>query len=198
MTRAAPQQKYQVRFDVGLAGFQTLAATADVIVLADALPAIDLASAVPTSLHAHQVIIANLANSARVAEWVLARQAEKGDRFAIAVIAVGERRTDGGSRFAVEDLLVAGAVIDALAVRGIDHCSPEAAAAAAGFVGLRQAVRHLVTASETAQELSRSGRQAEVRAAVPAAVSIPAGASMTDVPASSPGISRLREFTFPA
>ncbi|TFD28285.1 hypothetical protein E3T49_11985 [Cryobacterium cryoconiti] len=183
---------------MGLAGFQALAATADVIVLADGLPATDLASAVSTSVDAHQVIAANLANSASVAEWVLARQAEKGDRFAVAVIAVGEQRADGSSRFAVEDLLVAGAVIDALAVRGIDHCSPEAAAAAAGFAGLRQAVRHLVTASETAQELSRCGRQAEVRAAVPAAVSTPAGASMTDVPASSPGISRLREFAFPA
>ena len=194
MINAAPQQKYQVRFDVGLAGFRALAAAADVVILADALPAADPASSVPTSLHGHQVIAANLADSASVAEWVLARQAEKGDRFAVAVIAVGERRADGSSRFAVEDQLAAGAVIDALAARGIDHCSPEAAAAAAGFVGLKQAVRHLVTASETAQALAQAGRQAEVAAAVPA----PVGATVTDVPAPSPGISRLREFAFPA
>ncbi|WP_166785699.1 MULTISPECIES: 2-phosphosulfolactate phosphatase [Cryobacterium] len=194
MNNAAPQQKYQVRFDVGLAGFQALAAPADVVILADALPATDAGPLVSTSLHAHQVIAANLSNSASVAEWVLERQAEKGDRFAVAVIAVGERRADGSSRFAMEDLLVAGAVIDALAARGIDHCSPEAAAAAASFAGLKQAVRHLVTASETAQALAKAGRQDEVQAAV----RTPVAASVTDVPAPSPGISRLREFAFPA
>ena len=99
---------------------------------------------------------------------VLARQTEKGDRFSVAVIAVGERRGDESIRFAMEDLLVAGAVIDALADRGIDHCSPEAAAAAASFVGLKRAVKHLVKASETGQALAAADRADAVLAALAA------------------------------
>ena len=202
MTGAAPQQKYQVRFDVGLAGFRALADAADVVILADALPSAGSAPGLPTALRDHQVVAASLADRENVADWVLARQAEKGDRFSVAVIAVGERRHGGGARFAVEDFLAAGAVIDALAARGIDHCSPEAAAAAAGFAGLQQAVRHLVTASETAQALVAAGRAAEVQAAVrldtPATPAPATQARATDASTPSPGIPRLREFAFPA
>jgi 2-phosphosulfolactate phosphatase len=176
---AEPQIKYQVRFDWGVAGFQALAADADVIVLADALPTVDTRNALPTSIAAHTVIVAGLETSALVADWALARQTEKGDRFSVAVIAVGESRPDGTIRFAMEDLLVAGAVIDALAERGIDHCSPEAAAAAASFVGLRRAVKHLVKASETGRALA---------AAALAAVPAPGSASVTVV----------TDFVFPA
>jgi len=193
---AEPQQKYQVRFDVGLVGFQALAGQADVVILADALPPTGYAQGIPTPLAAHLVIPADLGSAERVAEWVLSRQAEKGDRFAVAVIAVGERRNDGTARFAVEDFLVAGAVIDALASLGIDHVSPEAASAAASFTGLRQATRHLVTASETALALVADGRQAEVTAAVAAQAVHGAGPTAADrEPA---GIALLREFTFPA
>jgi 2-phosphosulfolactate phosphatase len=157
---AQPQTKYQVRFDWGVAGFQALAADADVIVLADALPSVDAARGLPTSVSSHTVIVADLSTSALVADWALARQAEKGERFSVAVVAVGECRADGTIRFAMEDQLVAGAVIDALAERGIDHCSPEAAAAAASFVGLRRAVQHLVKASETGQALAEAGESA--------------------------------------
>ena len=162
MSDAQPQSKYQVRFDWGLAGFQALAADADVIVLADELPALDAALGFPTSVAKHTVIVANLATSTLVADWALARQTEKGDRFSVAVVAVGERRADGSIRFAMEDQLAAGAVIDALAERGIDHCSPEAAAAAASYVGLKRAVKHLVTASETGQ--ARAGAVGDVTA----------------------------------
>ncbi|MGO7984151.1 hypothetical protein ACC691_40650, partial [Rhizobium johnstonii] len=79
-----------------------------------------------------------------------------GRRAFIAVIAAGAR--DGlDTRFCVEDLLGAGAVIDALASVGIDYSSPEAAAACAAFTGLRGAVTHLATASATAQELALAG-----------------------------------------
>ena len=67
-------------------------------------------------------------------------------------MAAGATRADGGERFAVEDLLAAGAVIDALAEVGIDHNSPEAAAAAAAYTGLRRATRHLLSASASARE----------------------------------------------
>ena len=165
MNDAQPQQKYQVRFDWGLAGFQALAEQADVVILADALPPTDAAHGYLTPLTAHRVIASGLNNRTAVAEWVLARQTEKADRFSVAVIAVGERRPDGTHRSAVEDLLAAGAVIDALSTVGIDHCSPEAAAASAAFVGLQRGLRHLTGASETGQALASAGRQDEVAAA---------------------------------
>ena len=178
MSDAQPQIKYQVRFDWGLAGFQALAADADVIVLADALPAVDAARGLPTTLAAHTVIVADLSSSGPVADWALARQAEKGDRFSVAVVAVGESRGDGSIRFAMEDQLVAGAVIDALAALGIDHCSPEAAAAAASYVGLKRAVKHLVKASETGQALAAAGQS--VAAAGVAAAGVDAVTVVTD------------------
>ncbi|WP_241984893.1 2-phosphosulfolactate phosphatase [Cryobacterium adonitolivorans] len=184
MSDAEPQIKYQVRFDWGVAGFQALAAEADVVVLADALPAVDATRGFPTALGAHTVIVADLATSTLVADWALARQAEKGDCFSVAVVAVGERRADGTIRFAMEDLLVAGAVIDALAERGIDHCSPEAAAAAASYVGLKRAVKHLVTASETGQALGDDGRAAAVVAAL--------------APATDGAVAVVTDFTFAA
>ena len=181
MSDAQPQGKYQVRFDWGIAGFQALAAEADVIVLADALPTVAAARALPTPVAAHTVIVADLDSSGQVADWALARQTEKGDRFSVAVVAVGESRADGTIRFAMEDLLVAGAVIDALAERGIDHCSPEAAAAAASFVGLKRAVKHLVKASETGQALAGAGMPTAVAPA-------PAG----------PAVTVVTDFVFPA
>ncbi|WP_022883306.1 2-phosphosulfolactate phosphatase [Glaciibacter superstes] len=171
MNDTQPQQFYQVRFDWALPGFQALAAQSDVVVIADALPAPSVPSRpesarpAPTPLGAHRVITASLNNRTAVAEWVLGRQGEKSDRFSVAVIAAGDVRPDGTSRFAVEDLLLAGAVIDALSTLGIDHCSPEAAAASASFVGLRQARKHLLLASESGQALAASGRRDEVHAA---------------------------------
>jgi 2-phosphosulfolactate phosphatase len=151
MTSPHDQSQYQVRFDWGLEGARTVASDADVVVLVDVLSA----PSAPTlpDLHA-AVIVGGFGNRTAVAEWVLARQAEKGDRFAVAVIASGAQRDDGTLRFAVEDLLCAGAIVDALAAVGIDYCSPEAAAACAAFTGLRGAVGHLVSASASGKELS--------------------------------------------
>ncbi|MEA9998189.1 hypothetical protein QN367_03675 [Cryobacterium sp. RTS3] len=193
MSESLPQQKYQVRFDVGLAGFQALAEDADVIILADALPTVgDTAPATPFG--EHLVIVADLGNPARVAQWVLAQQTEKADRFSVAVVAVGERRRDGSPRPAVEDFLLAGEVIDELSRLGIDHCSPEAAAPSAGFLGLHRALRHLVSASETAVALRAAGRAEEIRAAVDLARPHP----LADAAQQSAEIRRVREFQFPA
>ncbi len=68
-------------------------------------------------------------------------------------------------RFAVEDQLGAGAIVDALAALGIDHSSPEAAAACEAFRGLRGAARHLLTASGSGQELLERDARDEVLAA---------------------------------
>ena len=184
MIDSTPQQKYQVRFDWGQGGFRALAEAADVLIIADALPSLSAhnpaahipaaqlppstanvtanatADATPT-----RVIAASLANRRAVAEWVLARQTEKGGRFSVAIIAAGDTRADGSFKPNVEDLLAAGAVIDALTDLGIDHCSPDAAAAAAAFVGLKQALKHLVSASQSGQELLAADRADDVKAA---------------------------------
>jgi 2-phosphosulfolactate phosphatase len=136
---AASQSSYQVRFDWGVTGRDAVAAEADAVVWVDELGGADEAR--------------TLAEAESVADWALAEQERLGGRFRIAVVAAGATHADGSLRFAVEDLLAAGAIIEAIAARGIDHQSPEAAAAAAAYVGLRNATRHLVSASVSAREL---------------------------------------------
>jgi 2-phosphosulfolactate phosphatase len=163
------QAQYQVRFDWGITGAEDVATDADVIVMVDVLTfttALDteLAAGRPVSAegslvasglvgHPAQVVGACLRNRTAVASWVLDRQAEKGDRFRVAIIAAGSARAEGPVRFAVEDLLAAGAIVDALAEVGIDYCSPEAAVASAAFTTLRRATGHLISASGSGQEL---------------------------------------------
>ncbi|NLP84419.1 phosphosulfolactate phosphohydrolase [Microbacterium sp. CFH 90308] len=186
------QHRYQVRFEWGAAGLARLAA-ADVVVVVDVLRfsttvamAVARGESVPLDDAAHAVslngaavaaaaeasgsvvLLGCLRNAGAVAGAVLAEQQRRGERTSIAVIAAGELAgRDPGSplRFAVEDQLGAGAIIDALGAFGIDHTSPEAAAACESFRGLRGAVRHLLTASGSGQELVTLGRRDEVLAA---------------------------------
>jgi 2-phosphosulfolactate phosphatase len=114
------------------------------------------------------VLLGGLRNAAAVARAILAEQERRAARTSIAVIAAGEatsRETGAPVRFAVEDLLGAGAVIDALAEVGIDHSSPEAAVAGEGFRSLRGAAKHLLTASGSGRELEAAGKRDEVLAA---------------------------------
>lgn len=152
------QAKYQVRFDWGIEGAAAVAADADVVVWVDALaePAATPAAA-PDLPGTGAVVRAGLTNPSAVAQWILDEQVRLGRRAMVAVVAAGGSTAAGGLRFAVEDLLAAGALVDALAVRGIDYSSPEAAAACAAFTGLRRAVAHLLTASVSAQELVAAG-----------------------------------------
>jgi len=113
------------------------------------------------------VLVGCLRNASAVAEAVVAEQVRRAERTSIAVIAAGELPGDADAdhashaatqsrtamRFAVEDLLGAGAIIDALSTLGLDHTSPEAAVAGEAFRGLRRATRHLLTASGSGQEL---------------------------------------------
>ncbi len=138
------QRKYQVRLDWGASGASDVGVDADVVVLVDVLSHEGGAVVRATSA---TVIAGDLRNRTAVANWVLARQEEKGDRLVVAIIAAGSPRVDGTLRFAVEDFLAAGSIVDALAFAGIDYCSPEAAAASAAFVALRPAVGHVLTAS---------------------------------------------------
>ena len=124
------------------------------------------------------MLLGSLRNASAVAAAALAEQSRRGRRTSIAVIACGERvsaEPDAEVRVAVEDLLGAGAVIDALGALGVDHTAPEAAAACESFRGLRGAVRHLLTASGSGQQLIERGARGEVLSAstVDASASVP-------------------------
>jgi 2-phosphosulfolactate phosphatase len=159
------QEQYQVRFDWGAGGALAIGADADVVVLVDVLGE-TTATADLLDGTTGVVVAGSLRNSAAVARWALERQADKGDRFTVAIVAMGETRSDGATRFALEDLLGAGAIIDALATVGIDYCSPEAAAASAAFTGLRNATGHLIGASTSGRLTTAGGNRAAVDIAI--------------------------------
>jgi 2-phosphosulfolactate phosphatase len=86
---------------------------------------------------------------------------------AIGVIAAGERWPDGSLRPAIEDLLGAGAIIHHLAL----PCSPEAEVARGAFRSAGEALRRLVHASLSGQELIGHGFEADVELATDLEVS---------------------------
>lgn len=106
------------------------------------------------------VIAAAFRNRAAVARWIarLAEGTVPADRAAtIAVIAAGERWSDGSLRLAVEDLWGAGAVIAALSELGIGDQSPEAWAAEAAFRGVEETLAIELTDCASGQELAAKG-----------------------------------------
>ncbi|CAH0234703.1 2-phosphosulfolactate phosphatase [Microbacterium sp. Bi128] len=182
---ALAQANYQVRLDWGEAGLRRLAPAHVVVVVqtlglsARAIAAAEddrtLAASssdaerialVAERAGAH-VVVAGVRNAAAVAAHVLDVQRDRGERTSIAVIAAGDAddAPESGVRFAVEDLLGAGAVVTALGDLGIDHASPDAAVAGEGFRALRSAVRHLLTASGTGRVLADAGARDLVLAA---------------------------------
>ncbi|WIA99963.1 hypothetical protein [Curtobacterium sp. MCBA15_012] len=168
---------------MGVAGAERVAADAHLVVWVDVLPERRGTSAADRDRDARaaaarvpvgpEVVLGHLGNARAVAERVTGLQAERGDRCVVAVVAAGRTAgphpdaaeaagepadTAAAPDPAVEDLLAAGAVVDALVAVGIDHTAPEAAAACAAcaaYTGLRQAVRHLVSAAEGASGLDR-------------------------------------------
>jgi 2-phosphosulfolactate phosphatase len=196
------QSTYQVRLEWGESGLARLA-PADIVVVVDVLRfsttvirTLENAEAYPMDAAAFAVsingaplaraaadrgalvLLGGLRNASAVASAVLAEQERRGARTSVAVIAAGERtRRDAGAtvRFAVEDQLGAGAIVDALGGLGIDHTSPDAAVASEAFRALRRACTHLLTASASGLELVEQGRRDEVvaAAAVDAASVVP-------------------------
>ena len=160
-TSSLGQGDYQVRFDWAAAGAHEIGASADVIVWVDVLDA-----RLPDADIRGLIVAGSLRNRRAVARWALQRQGDAGDRFTIALVAAGDTRADGSTRFALEDLLAAGAIIDALADVGIDYCSPEAAAASAAFTGLRNATGHLIGSSVSGRMLAEAGRRADIDHAI--------------------------------
>ena len=155
------QSKYQVRFDWGRRGAERIAEGVHVLVWVDVLP--DGASSVPhstivgTAPHGAAVLAAGLVDAAATARWILGEQQRLGERAFIAIVAAG----DAHAGFSADDLLGAGAIVDALAALGIDDTSPEAAVAASAFGGLRRAVRHLTSASASGRTALAGGMSAE-------------------------------------
>jgi 2-phosphosulfolactate phosphatase len=196
------QSSYQVRFEWGAEGLARLAPS-DVVVIVDVLrfsttvvTALEVgdewamdAAAHATSINGAAVaraasktravvMLGALRNAAAVARGVLAMQVQRAARTSVAVIACGELSSSepgAGLRFAVEDLLGAGAIVAALTDLGIDHSSPEAAAAAESFRALRGATRHLIAASGSGRELVERDARDEllVAAAVDASSVVP-------------------------
>jgi len=168
--QATYQAKYQVRFDHGVAGARRIAPGAHVVVVADALDGHGTLSSTDVLARVAEladdgadVVLAasgsgsgSGSDSEAIARLVLERQAARGDRAVVAVVAAGAvDLVDGGEHFrpAVEDQLVAGSVVDALAAAGVDSSSPEAALVCAATVSLRGAVSHLTRASSSAVQL---------------------------------------------
>jgi 2-phosphosulfolactate phosphatase len=155
VSTAHGQGTYQVRFDWGEIGASAIAPGAHVVVWVDQLR-VDQVRVDRLRVEGVELLVATLETASDVATLALRRQTELGGRFVIAVVAAGAPRADGSLRFAVEDLLAAGAVIEGLAAVGIDHQSPEAAAAASAFTGLKNATRHLISASASSREARES------------------------------------------
>lgn len=187
------QDTYQVRMEWGTTGLARLA-PADVVVVVDVLrfssvvsersaagEELALADLAPRSLngaavaafaanqdHAPVVLIGSLRNASAIADAIVDLQNQRGARTSVAVIAAGEltsRDLDAHVRFAVEDQLGAGAIIDALSTRGLDHTSPEAAVAGEAYRALAGAVRHLLGASGSGRELIMRDERAVTAAA---------------------------------
>jgi hypothetical protein len=165
---AHAQAKYQIRFDWAADGAAAVASDADIVIWVDVLPPATAPGAAPAAAPTldalpplsddASVILGGLTTASAVAAWVLAEQVRLGRRAMVSIVAAGGTTTSGAVRFAVEDQLAAGAIVDALAGVGIDYSSPEAAAACAAFTGLRGAVAHLLTASASGQEHVAAGR----------------------------------------
>ncbi|HKS24702.1 MAG TPA: 2-phosphosulfolactate phosphatase, partial [Thermoanaerobaculia bacterium] len=94
----------------------------------------------------------SLRNASAVARWLASWQG------AVVVIPAGERWPDGTIRFAVEDWLGAGAVIDALA----GPRTSEAELAASAFAAARERLAEILAGSLSGQELLARGFAADV------------------------------------
>jgi 2-phosphosulfolactate phosphatase len=113
------------------------------------------------------VVAASLRNAAAVGAWLHARGYGTPD-LPVSVIPSGERWRDGSLRPAIEDLLGAGAVLAALSGYAPSGSpSPEATVARSLFEGLNaDAVKQLVRASASGEELSEGGFGEDVEVAV--------------------------------
>ncbi|MEZ5214334.1 MAG: 2-phosphosulfolactate phosphatase [Microbacterium sp.] len=199
------QSRYQVRFEWAVDGLARLA-DSEVVVVVDVLrfsstvvARLDAGETVPLDAAAHAVslngaavahaaaaldhaplvVLGSLRNAAAVAAAALAEQHRRGARTSIAVIAAGElvSGADGAPlRVAVEDLLGAGAVIDALSTLGVDHTTRECGGPPASLPRPPRRRPPSAHRERIGQQLIERGLRDEVLAAseVDASASVPA------------------------
>jgi 2-phosphosulfolactate phosphatase len=103
-----------------------------------------------------------LAGCLRNARAVAARAAALAEGAPVAVIPAGERWPDGSLRPSIEDLIGAGAVIDALGL----PCSPEAVIAREIFCSVRSRLGELLRGCVSAHELINRGYAQDVEVAI--------------------------------
>ncbi|MGO4145174.1 2-phosphosulfolactate phosphatase [Paenarthrobacter sp. YAF11_1] len=103
---------------------------------------------------ARQVVAVSLRNAAATADWVHATLPAEA---VIAVIAAGERWTDGALRPALEDQLGGGAFIAGLAAAGRRSFSPEAESAAAAFDAAEPRLAAVLRGCSSGRELVDAG-----------------------------------------
>lgn len=103
---------------------------------------------------ARQVVAVCLRNAAATADWV---HANLPDDAVIAVIAAGEKWTNGSLRPALEDELGAGAFIAGLAGSGRGNFSPEAGSAAAAFDAAEPKLASVLRGCSSGRELIDGG-----------------------------------------
>lgn len=106
------------------------------------------------------VLGASLRNRSAVARWLAGHEGD-----AVAVVAAGERWSDGSLRPAVEDLWGAGAVIAALVDLGALDLSPEARVAEQAFRAVEPRLTEELIACASGRELVDQGCAADVAVA---------------------------------
>lgn len=108
------------------------------------------------------VVGACLRNRHAVARWLQPRLGRDG---IVAIVAAGERWSDGSLRPAIEDTWGAGAVAAALADLGVSGISGEAAAAADAFHAAEPKMLVALTSSASGRELVAKGFAEDLRVA---------------------------------
>ena len=149
-TLAIVSAEYQIQLEWGVQALR--AHPADVVIVADEDGG--ASGDVLRAADAGLVLAATLETTDEIAEAVLAEQARLGRRASVTVAAAGDAWPDGSLRVSIADTLVAGRVVDALAERGIDFHSPQAAVACAAAVALRNATGHLVRAERASRDVA--------------------------------------------
>ena len=165
MTDARSQSNYQVRLAWGRDGLTRLAES-DIVVVVDAIDAVDgsqaveLAATAAALVHGPKVFIGSLRNATATAKAVYDEQIARSGRTSINLVLAGDRGV-----FAVEDYLAAGAIGEALSTLGLDHSAPDVAVATEGFRPLTRALKHLFSASASGIALKAAGREDEAKIA---------------------------------
>jgi 2-phosphosulfolactate phosphatase len=109
------------------------------------------------------VLAACLRNSTAVGGWLARHYATKD--HPVVIIPAGERWPDGSLRPALEDLLGAGALVEAIIRAGGTDPSPDAEAARAAFLGVRS-LQEAVRACASGVELAERGCAQDVEIAL--------------------------------